>query len=383
MPILTPNWLRQLPAYASGAHQTENHENPIVLSANENNDEASPQVIHAIARAATKTHQYPETGAAQKLVASLRATHNLPQAHDGILIGNGSDELIELLCRVALTDRTQCPNPQAVMHDLGFVMYAISTTACAAEIVRIPAIAQPASQTPHLAIHTNVDGIIAAGCHNDAKIVFIANPNNPTGELLPYATLKHIVTSIPADRLIVIDVAYAEYAEEAARAHKLVYDHDNVLVLRTFSKAYALAGLRIGWAHAHHTLIEMMGRLRLPFSVNRLALEAGIAACQNPPLAHVRITQQLRDEWAHILRGWGAAVPDSHGNFLMVAMASAGQAQAVITLLNEAGVIVRPLAPYNLPYAFRMTIGTPDQMATVKPLIKHAVTEAQRLHPSH
>ncbi len=359
-------WLAELPAYTAGVHSVGTAE-PIVLSANENNLGASPAVAHALQQAIADIHCYPEAEMEARITDALSARLGirLAEKREGIMLGNGSDELISLLCRCYIDPGAQ---HAIVMHSYGFSMYDLCARAQRGNVIRVPG----------TGLAHDIDAIIAAAQHPNVRIVFLATPNNPTGELLSDAAIQRLLREIPRRVLLVCDAAYAEFSPAAAAIHQAVAEHAHVVVLRTFSKAYAMAGLRLGYVHASSAVIDVLRRVRSVFSVNRLALVAGLAALSDPDTLaeHTKTIGGLRDHWQQLLRSAGAEVAYSEGNFLMVVLPSAQQATRVIEVAATHGIILRPLANYGLPRAVRITIGTPEQMVFVEQHLLPTIAEA-------
>jgi histidinol-phosphate aminotransferase len=220
----------------------------------------------------------------------------------------------------------------------------------------------------------DVDNLLAAVTEN-TKIVFLANPNNPTGTYLPHTEVERLRAELRDDILLVLDAAYAEYVsrDDYRAGVELVDAHDNVVMTRTFSKIYGLAALRLGWAYCPPAIVDVLHRVRGPFNVNALAQAGGVEAVRDQ--AHIEKARQHNDKWLPILtqsfRGMGLAVTPSVGNFLLIDFDGSGKtASDAEVFLAEKGLLLRAVAGYGLPTCLRMTIGQDDE--------NHAVIEALR-----
>ena len=318
------------------------------LGSNENPLSASPYALAAMRAALAGSFRYPDSrGTALK--AALSA--HLRVATERIALGNGSHELLMLLA--------QCfadPAHSVVFSQYGFAVFAIAAAAAGAQAVRVPA--QPRGHaTAPLGHH--LDGIFAA-IRPHTRLVYLANPNNPTGTWFDDDALERFVESVPHDVLIVVDEAYREYVDAPglSTALHLAERHPNVIVTRTFSKAYALAGLRIGYLVAHASVVAVLERLRESFNVNSIALAGAEAALADQEhLARARAFNTNERQWlAHALAARGYRCLPSQANFVLLELDR--DASVLERRLFECGVIVRPLDGYGLPRALRISIGT-------------------------
>ncbi|MFP6740373.1 MAG: histidinol-phosphate transaminase [Alphaproteobacteria bacterium] len=322
------------------------------LASNESPLGASPLAVEAYNQGANLLHHYPD-GAASALRAALAEHHGLDA--DRIVCGAGSDELLSLIARCYAG-----PGDNVVMSEFGFLVYPIVTMAAGATPVIVP--------EPDLRSH--IDGFIGAADDN-TRIVFIANPNNPTASYVSGAEILRLREGLPAHTLLVVDVAYAEYAgvDDFDSGFSMVEDHDNVVITRTFSKIFGLAGLRLGWAYCPAAIADVLNRVRGPFNVTGPALAAGLAAVGDQ--AHVDRARRHNDRWlpwvADELAKIGLTVYPSVANFLLVRFPErAGQnartADAANALLLEHGLVVREMGGYKLPDCLRIGIGLEDDM---------------------
>ena len=318
------------------------------LSSNESALGASDKAIAAYRAAGDSLHLYPD-GSAARLREKLAATYGLDPSR--IVCGAGSDELIQLLVRAYVG-----PGDNIVMSENGFLMYPIAATAAGAEVRR-------AAETD---LTADVDALLAAA---DARtrVVFLANPNNPTGTYIPDAEVRRLRNGLRDDVLLVIDGAYAEYMEEAdySAGEALVEQNDNVVMLRTFSKIYGLGGLRIGWGYFPAAVADIVNRIRGPFNMNVAAIEAGTAALDDQDfVARNRdYNRAERAKLADALTAMGLAFAPSFGNFILVRFPDAPGRRAadVQDHLRAKGVLVREMNPYKLDdcCAFRSARPTP------------------------
>lgn len=347
---LVPEWVRTLTPYPPGKPIEEVERElgirgSIKLASNENPLGPSPHAVAAVAEALKSLHLYPD-GSAFYLRRRLAERHGV--SPDDILVGNGSNEIIELVARTFLR-----PRDEAVMADQAFVIYRMVVQAMAATPRVVP-----------LKHFTHDLEAMAEAVTPRTRLVFLANPNNPTGTIFRRAAWDAFLRALPAGQLIVVaDDAYADYVEDpeypdtiAARGEGAV----PVVTLRTFSKLYGLAGLRIGYAVAPGPVIEAMQRIRQPFNVNALALVGALAALDDRE--HVRRTLEVNRQGMRTLcEGFtrlGLSFVPSAANFLLVRV---GQGLSVYDALLHRGVIVRPMDGYGLPEYLRVTIGLPDE----------------------
>ncbi|PWK64588.1 histidinol-phosphate transaminase [Aminobacter sp. AP02] len=327
----------------AGAGVTKVHK----LSSNENPLGASPHAIEAVKALAGKMEFYPD-GSSSRLRQAIAAVHGLNPAN--ILCSNGSDELIGLLAQSYLS-----PGDEAVYTEHGFMVYKIYTQAAGAT----PVVARETGEK------ADVDNIIAAVTPK-TKIVFLANPNNPTGTYLPFEEVRRLHAALPRNVLLVLDGAYAEYVRrnDYESGVELVAGNENVVMTRTFSKIHGLGGMRIGWIYAPAHVIDVLERMRGPFNVNAAAIEAGVAAMQDR--AHVERTVAHNAQWSEWLieqfTALGLRVTPSVGNFLLIHFTDDTRhgAAAADDYLSARGYILRRVAGYGFPNALRMTIGTEE-----------------------
>jgi len=312
----------------------------IKLASNENPRGPGPAVRKAIANAIDELSRYPD-GNGFALKAALAQRFDV--GADDIVLGNGSNDVLELVTQAFLR-----PGDSAVYSRHAFAVYPLATQARGATGIEVPATAGYAHDLPAM----------SAAIVPGTRVVFVANPNNPTGTWIPPDVLKAFIASVPDDVLVVLDEAYNEYLEPEQCAPSAAWTREfpNLVVSRTFSKAYGLAALRVGYGLMNAKVAEMLNRVRQPFNVNALAQAAALAALAD--VDYVNESRKLNREGRAVLQQGFARlrlpfVP-SHANFVLVKV---GDAARVYQRLLEQGVIVRPVASYGLPEWLRVTIG--------------------------
>lgn len=355
--------IMEISPYVGGESGIPGRNRVIRLASNENPLGASPKVAAAYAALQDELHRYPD-GAARELRATIAESERLDP--ERIVCGAGSDELITLLVRGYAG-----PGDEVLHSAHGFLMYAI-----AAKSVYANPIAAPETN-----LTADVDALLAR-VTKKTRIVFLANPNNPTGSYLPEAELRRLRDGLPGHVLLVIDAAYAEYvtAADYEAGARLVEDTDNVVMTRTFSKIHGLAALRLGWAYCPAAVTGVLNRLRGPFNVSQAALTAGVAALGDRD--HVTRSREHNSRW----RAWfmeqvvacGLEPAPSEGNFVLVRFAATPgcPADAAREYLKERGILVRQMAAYGLPDCLRITIGTEEETRAVAESLTAFVAEA-------
>jgi histidinol-phosphate aminotransferase len=326
--------------------------NAVKLASNENPLGPSPLALAAARDALADCMRYPE-GSGHRLCARLADLHGVaPQA---ITLGNGSNDVLDMIARVFLG-----PGVETVYSQHAFAVYPIAAQAVGATS-RVAA-AHDGSRGPayghDLAAMRSLIG-------PDTRVVFIANPNNPTGIWLGATELCEFVRDVPDHVLVVIDEAYFEYvaAADYPDATRWLADCPNLIVTRTFSKAYGLAGLRVGYAVCDPSLAELLNRVRHPFNVNSIAQAAALAALDDRPHLESsrRVNREGMEQLVAGLQRLGLSCLDSAGNF--VAVDAGGPAVQLYERLLRHGVIVRPIANYGMPNHLRVTVGLPEENA--------------------
>lgn len=346
------SWIAAIHAYVPGKSQGKDGRTLVKLSANENPLGTSEKALAARAQAAAPS-AYPDPDS-KELRAAIGALHGIDPTR--IVCGTGSDELLNLAAQAFAG-----PGDEIVHVRYGFAVYEIATRRCGAEVV----------VAPDKDYGTDVDALL--GCVNEkTRVVFLANPNNPTGSFLPRAGLARLHAGLPTDVLLVIDQAYAEYVAPDADdgAMELAAAHENVLVTRTFSKIYGLAGERVGWGTGAPHIVDALGRIRGPFNVTLSAQAAAVAALADQDFVarsrehnaaeRARFTAAIETLGNHGLR----ALP-SEANFVLVLFEGALSAETAHDGLAARGYATRHLPGQGLPNALRITVGTAEQMDEV------------------
>ena len=312
------------------------------MASNENPLGPSPRAIEAIRGALAELHYYPD-GSGYELKRVLSAKLGVDPAC--LVLGNGSNDVLELVARSFLT-----PADSAVFSQHAFVVYPLAVQAIGAKPIEVPA----------RDYGSDLEAM-AKAVRADTKIVFVANPNNPTGTFSPWPEMRRFVERIPANVLVVIDEAYGEYLPDELRSPTVgwVREFPNLVVSRTLSKAYGLAGLRLGFAVADPEAAEVMNRVRQPFNVNHLAMVAACAALGDEAfIAKSRAVNAAGlEELARGFERLGLEYIPSRGNFITVRV---GDAARIYQSLLRQGVIVRPVAGYGMPEHLRVTVGLPE-----------------------
>lgn len=313
----------------------------IKLASNENALGPSPKAVAAMRRALKTAHLYPDGGAFYLRHALAK---KLGVGTDNIIVGCGSNEIIEFLYHTFVN-----PGDEVVAGDRAFVIYSIMAKTFQARCVEVP----------FRDLHTHDLDAMRAAITRKTKLVFIANPNNPSGTRVSNAALERFIRSLPAHVVCVLDEAYIEFLDDPPPSIEWTMKR-NVIVLRTFSKIVGLAGLRIGYGVAQKECIDLMHRVRQPFNINAIALAGAQAAVSDT--AHIRRTRAMtRRGLAYLYREFDRLnleyVP-SWANFVLVRVGNGG---AVFDALQRRGVIVRPMNGYKLPEWIRVTVGLPRE----------------------
>jgi len=334
-------------AYVPGKSMAPGVARVFKLSANETPLGPSPNAVAAYQAAANSLHDYPE-GSAAKLREAIGRAFGLDPAR--IVCGAGSDDLLNLLAHAYLA-----PGDEAIYTAHGFRIYPIFTLAAGGR----PVMAAEKNYT------ADVDSILDA-VTDRTRIVFLANPNNPTGTYLPFDEIKRMHRALPPHVLLVLDAAYAEYVRrnDYEAGIELVATTDNTVMTRTFSKIHGLAALRLGWMYGPAHVVEAVNRIRGPFNVNTPAMLAGIAAIDDT--AHLELSRAHNARWLPWLTEeigkLGLEVTPSVANFILIHFpkAKGRTAEDANTFLLSRGLILRQVGSYDLPDALRLTVGTEE-----------------------
>jgi histidinol-phosphate aminotransferase len=312
----------------------------IKLASNENALGPSPAALNAAAQVVAEIHRYPD-GNGFELKAALAKRHNVDDSQ--ITLGNGSNDVLEFVIRAFATDQHE-----VVFSEHAFAVYPLVTQSVGATCVAVPA-----HQYGH-----DLEAMAAAVTER-TRVLFVANPNNPTGTWCNSQDLRDFIEKLPPHVIVVVDQAYAEYVAnpEYPDCMNWINDHENMVVTQTFSKAFGLAGLRVGYMVAHKQITELLNRVRQPFNVNSLALAAARAALEDQE--HLQLSRNMNDAGLAYLSSeftrLGLDYIPSVGNFICVALPRPGR--EIFTQLLHKGVIVRPIDGYGLPMHLRVTIG--------------------------
>jgi histidinol-phosphate aminotransferase len=362
---LAPSYIRAIAPYQPGKPTSELERelgisDIVKLASNENPLGCSPKATAAMAEALKTIALYPD-GNGFELKSALSRRYRVPA--ERMVLGNGSNDMLELAARAFLT-----VGDNAVYSAHAFAVYPLAIQAVGATGIKVPAV-----NFGH-----DLTAMLQAVMARRAKLVFIANPNNPTGTFLSAGDLLAFLRAVPSDVLVVLDEAYNEYLPPECHYDSVAWltEFPNLIVSRTFSKAYGLAGLRVGYAFAHAEVADMMNRVRQPFNVNSVALAAAAAALEDE--AFVRQTYELnRRGMAQITAGLeklGLEYIPSYGNFICFRV---GDGLKFYRRLLELGVIVRPVANYEMAEYLRVSIGTERENAKFLSALQQAIEEAK------
>lgn len=318
-------------------------ENILKLASNENPLGMSPKARKAVEAAVSGIERYPDQFDLIKALASRCGV-----AREQVVLGNGSNDVLDLIARVFLA-----PGRSAIFAQHAFAVYPLATLSTGAELISTPA----RNYGHDLAA-------MRAAIRPDTRIIWIANPNNPTGNFLPYPEVRAFLDCVPKDVVVVLDEAYNEYLPPADRVDVAAWikEFPNLVVCRTMSKIYGLAGLRIGYALASAEVADLMNRIRQPFNVNNLALAGALAALDDDEflLASYEMNRRGMAQIVSGIERLGLEYIKPHGNFVTFKV---GDGAAVNQKLLKQGVIVRPIGGYGLPEWLRVTIGTEPENA--------------------
>lgn len=352
---LVPEYVRTLKGYTPGKPvrqaEQESGVSCIKMASNENPFGPSPKAIAAMRAAAEQAHFYPDNDTVD---LRLKLAERFEVKPEQVLVTAGSTELINDLARILLS-----PGLNALTSRLSFIIYPIATQASGGRLIEVP-------------MRNNGFDLdaIAAAIDQNTRLIYLANPNNPTGTMFDAAAFDRFLDRVPENVIVALDEAYCDFATDFAAKRGVIYSHaldyvragrQNLVVMRTFSKAHGLAGLRIGYGFGTVELMSYLGRVRTTFSVSSVAQAAALAALDDQ--AHVRRALENNaagaEFLARALAEAGFGVAPTWANFIYLELGE--EAAPVARRLQEEGVIVRPLAPWGAPNSLRVTIGTPEQ----------------------
>jgi histidinol-phosphate aminotransferase len=340
--------------YVGGASHLDGVSNVLKLSSNENPLGPSDAAKEAVVRTSHNLHRYPSTDHAALRLA-IGEVWKVDPAR--VVCGVGSGDVLKLL-----SEAYAGPGDEVVFTEHGFSMY--------------PIYAHSVGATPIVVAEkervVDVDAILAA-CTKKTKLVFIANPANPTGTMIGPAEVARLADGLPRQALLVLDGAYAEFVEGFDAGKALVESRENVFMTRTFSKIYGLGGMRVGWGYGPQVIIDVLNRIRGPFNLSGIALAAAEAALRDTDHTEkCRIENARWRDWlANALAGHGVPSDTSTANFILARFTTEAEASACDEHLRSAGIIVRKVAGYGLPNCLRITVG--DESACRR--VAHAVAQ--------
>jgi histidinol-phosphate aminotransferase len=362
---LTPQpGILDIELYQPGKSRAMGNVPPVKLSSNESAIGSSPKAIEAYRAVADALYRYPSSDHLD-LREALAKKESLEASR--IIFGAGSDEILQLVCRAYAG-----PGDEVLYHQYGFVIYASAALGAGAKPVK----------APEVNFTANVDNLLAAVTEN-TRIVFLANPSNPTGTYVSGAEIERLHKGLPENVLLVIDAAYAEFCtrEDYDVGSDLVDRTDNVLVTRTFSKLYGLAGLRLGWGYGSQEVIDVLNRIRGPFNVSMPALAAGLAALDDDEFVQQALAHNAEClPWlTEQVSALGLEVTPSVTNFILIRFPKdkGRDAQAANAYLMSRGYVLRTLNEYGLSDCLRCTIGLADQNKGVVAALRDFVAQAK------
>jgi histidinol-phosphate aminotransferase len=337
--------------YVGGESKLPGVNRIVKLSSNEGAFGVPPRARAAMAEAAAEMHRYPD-GGATALREAIGRRFGLDPAR--IVCGNGSDELIAHLILAYGGEGTEL-----VMSAHGFLMYDLTGRYAGCRVIKVP----------ERDLQPDVGAMLAA-VGPRTRLVFLANPNNPTGAMVPAAEVARLRAGLPAEVLLVLDAAYAEYVTrpDYDPGTALVDAGTNTVMTRTFSKIFGMGGARLGWAYAPAPIADILNRVRGPFNVNAPAMAAGIAALAEPEWVEKSVAHntEWRGKLTDALRALGITVHPSEGNFILADFGTPARAVAANAALRARGLIVRAMGAYGLPHCLRVTIGTAEECGMVE-----------------
>jgi histidinol-phosphate aminotransferase len=336
--------------YVAGESKLPGANRTVKLSSNEGAFGVPPSARAAIAKAASESYRYPDGGAGGLRAAIGKRWGLNPER---IVCGAGSDDLLYQFCL-----SYGGPGRDIIMSAHGFSIYHIAGTYAGSRVIKVP----------ERNLTADLDAMLAA-VSPSTRLIFLANPNNPTGSMVPAGEVARFRAALPPEVLLVLDSAYAEYVTHPAYdpGVALVDATDNTVMTRTFSKIFGLGGMRIGWCYAPPAIVDVLNRVRGPFNVSVAAQAAAMAALAEPGwvehgCAH---NAEYRPRLAAGIEAAGLKVWPSEGNFVLVDLATVEAANAADAFLRTSGIIVRKVGGYGLPHCLRVTVGTAEECGLV------------------
>ena len=351
--IMPSKQFLKVPKYISGEHSVEGQATITKLSANENLNGPSEKIKNIYNSLQGALFEYPDSDHLL-LRQAISGVYNIDK--EKIFCGAGSDEIIQLLCRC------YCQVGDEVIYtEHGFLMYKISAIAAGAKPVK-------ADENNRVA---SVDNILAR-VSNTTKIVFLANPNNPTGTMIGLDEIKRLRKKLCPNVLLVLDGAYAEYIENYDGGLKLAEEFHNIFITRTFSKIYGLGGLRVGWGYGSRDIVNVLNTVRSPFNISSVGLKLAEISILDKKFVEKqrRLNRENRDSLRKKLLALGLEVDHSYANFLLLRFSEKQQLVKADNFLKKNGLIARRVESYGLPNALRLTIATEEICNRVHSLLK-------------
>ncbi len=346
------NFIQYIPKYVGGKSTIAGKSDVIKLSANENPYGPSKNAIKIYKNLSNNLAQYPDSSHII-LKQTISSLFNINTKN--IICGAGSDEIINLICHCFVGE-----SDDVIHTEHGFAMYKISTISHGG---------RPVSVKENDRV-TCVKNIIDA-CNNKTKIIFLANPNNPTGTMISEDELNFLISNISKNILIVLDGAYAEYVDDYDGGINLVKKNENVIMLRTFSKIYGLGSLRVGWAFANQSIIDILMKVRSPFNISSSGLKVASVAMQDQDyLNDCKIKNNNLRDWLTIeLKKLNIEIDNSFANFILARFRSKEISKMVDEYLKNNGILVRNVENYNINNGLRITIGDKNACLKVQNLL--------------
>lgn len=356
-PVAKPT-IAEIEPYKAGKAKAAGFDKPIKISANENALGCSPAASQAYAALANALHVYPDPQA-NALREALARKHGL--APSQLIFGTGSDEIFSMACQAYLN-----PGDEMVQPQFAFAAWAIAARAAGANVV----------SAPERDYTVDADAMLAAITPR-TRVMFVANPASPTGTFIPFAEIKRLHAALPENVLLVLDGAYAEFAEGRAdfdAGFELAREASNIIVTRTFSKLYGLAALRLGWGYANPEIIQALNKIRLPFNASSGAQAAAIAALNDTNFSARSLArvEAGRAQLSALLAEIGLAPLPAFANFVTVRVPETAPLTAaeIERALAERGILIRGLQNYAMPDCLRITIGTEAEMQSLETALR-------------
>jgi histidinol-phosphate aminotransferase len=344
------SYIEDIKAYVPGKNNSSNPQRIIKLSSNENSLGSSPNAIKEYLNIKDNLFRYPQ-GSSEELRNNIAKKYNINA--NKVVCGSGSDEIISLLVQAFLSE-----GDEIIQSEYGFLMYQISAQKNGAITLKAK------ENKNNNIIKTNIDNILELISYK-TKIIFIANPNNPTGSYINEVEFQKLIDNVPKNILIIMDLAYAEYVDEKDYPDVIKYvdKYENVVMMRTFSKIHGLASLRVGWGYSSNYIADILNKVRGPFNITMPAQKAASAAILDDEFIKKSKNHNKKelDFVKSELLKLNIIFYDSVANFILIDFKSEEKCRKINEYLLEKGIILRDVKAYNLPSCLRMTIGTRDE----------------------